>query len=111
MRDVLTMRSGLVASVLALFAWLSPAARALELSPGVSELYTSVSIYPPTAGSFTVCYGFGCRRRHILDLGAGDRAALSKIMASGKASAAADALPASMILPSAARSAVVKSKM
>ena len=68
----------------------APAARATELRPGISELYTSVSIYPPSAGSMTVCYGFVCRRRHILDFGPGDRAALTKIMAAGKASAVAE---------------------
>jgi hypothetical protein len=69
---------------------LAPAARAVELSPGISDLYTSVSIYPPSAGSMTVCYGFVCRRRHVLDFGPGDRAALTRIMAAGKASAVAE---------------------
>lgn len=84
-------------SVGAVCAWaigallsVGPVAHATELSPGISELYTSVSIYPPSAGTMTVCYGFVCRRRHILDLGPGDRAALTKIMATGKASAAAE---------------------
>jgi hypothetical protein len=38
----------------------------------------------------TVCYGFVCRRRHILDFTTGDRSALTQIMASGKASPAAE---------------------
>ena len=43
---------------------LSPVpAVALDLTPGQMELYTSVSIFPPTAERFTICYGFGCRRR------------------------------------------------
>jgi hypothetical protein len=89
MRDWRSMRSGFLACALAFGALLS-VARATELSPGISELYTSVSIYPPSAGSMTVCYGFVCRRRHILDFGPGDKAALTKIMAAGKASAVAE---------------------
>jgi len=65
-------------------------ARAIEMSPAVADLYTSVSIYPPSASSMTVCYGFTCRRRHIFDFATADRAALAKIMASGKASAVAE---------------------
>ena len=62
----------------------------IEMSRAVAELYTSVSIYPPSATSMTVCYGFVCRRRHILDFTAGDRAALSAIMSAGRANAAAE---------------------
>jgi hypothetical protein len=65
-------------------------ALALELSAPVAALYTTVSIYPPSAKSMTVCYGFVCRRREILDFTAGDRNALSQILASGRASAAAE---------------------
>ena len=38
----------------------------------------------------TVCYGFVCRRREILDFTAGDRSAITQIMAAGRASAAAE---------------------
>jgi hypothetical protein len=65
-------------------------ARAVELSRGISELYTSVSIYPPTASSMTICYGFVCRRRHEFDFTSADRAALTKLMVAGKASAVAE---------------------
>src|ERR1700681_1583311 len=65
-------------------------AKALEMSPAVAALYTTVSIYPPSAKSMTVCYGFVCRRREILDFTAGDRSALTQIMAAGHASAAAE---------------------
>jgi hypothetical protein len=71
-------------------AVLSAPADAVEMSRGISELYTSVSIYPPSATSMTICYGFICRRRYILDFSSGDRAALTRIMAAGKASAAAE---------------------
>src|SRR2546421_11952215 len=67
-----------------------PAAQAAEMSSAVAALYSSVSIYPPSASSMTVCYGFVCRRREILDFAPGDRNALAQIMAAGKASAAAE---------------------
>jgi hypothetical protein len=66
------------------------AAKAVELSSAVAYLYSSVSIYPPSATSMTVCYGFVCRRREILDFSAGDRSAITQIMAAGRASAAAE---------------------
>src|ERR1700758_4734261 len=65
-------------------------ALAVELSPPQAALYTTVSIYPPSAKSMTVCYGFVCRRREILDFSAGDRNALTRIMAAGHTSAAAE---------------------
>jgi hypothetical protein len=65
-------------------------ARAGELSAQLAALYTTVSIFPPTAKSMTVCYGFVCRRREILDFTPADRNALSKILAAGRASAAAE---------------------
>jgi hypothetical protein len=69
----------------------APAARATEMSAAVANLYSSVSIYPPSAKSMTVCYGFVCRRRERLDFTAGDRNALTQIMAAaGRASAAAE---------------------
>ncbi|WP_213289086.1 hypothetical protein [Bradyrhizobium sp. sGM-13] len=72
----------------ALFAALP--ARAVEMSAEIANLYSSVSIYPPSAKSMTVCYGFVCRRREILDFTAGDRSALTQIMQAGRASAAAE---------------------
>jgi hypothetical protein len=65
-------------------------AGATELSPGIAQLYTSVSIYPPTAKSMTVCYGFVCRRREGLDFTSADRGALIGILAAGRSSAAAE---------------------
>ncbi|HLG80325.1 MAG TPA: hypothetical protein VKY22_04870 [Bradyrhizobium sp.] len=63
---------------------------AAELTPAQAALYTTVSIYPPSATSMTVCYGFVCRRRQILDFTAADRAALARIMAGGRGSAVAE---------------------
>jgi len=65
-------------------------AQATELSSAVAQLYTSVSIYPPSATSMTVCYGFVCRRREVLDFTAADRKALTQIMTAGRASAVAE---------------------
>ncbi len=70
---------------------LSPVpAGALDLTPGQMELYTSVSIFPPTAERFTICYGFVCRRREVLDFAPPDRKALTDILAKGKASPEAE---------------------
>src|SRR5258708_3814446 len=63
---------------------------AIELSAPQEALYSSVSIFPPTANSMTVCYGFVCRRREILDFTPADRNALTQILSSGHASAAAE---------------------
>src|SRR5712675_1199068 len=65
-------------------------AAAVELSAPVAALYSTVSIFPPSATSMTVCYGFVCRRREILDFSASDRNALTQILAAGHASAAAE---------------------
>ena len=65
-------------------------AAAVELSPGIAQLYTSVSIYPPSAKSMTVCYGFVCRRREPLDFTSADRGALTRILVAGRSSAAAE---------------------
>jgi hypothetical protein len=80
-----------VAQACAVIATLAGApAGAVELAPGISELYTSVSIYPPTAAGMTICYGFVCRRRYELGFTSGDRAALTQIMAAGRSSAVAE---------------------
>ncbi len=65
-------------------------ALAIELSGPVADLYSSVSINPPSAGEMTVCYGFGCRRRATLDFSAADRKAVTQILAAGKANPAAE---------------------
>ena len=72
------------------FALVVAPAFALELTEPQAALYTTVSIFPPDATKMTVCYGFVCRRREILDFAASDRAALTKILGSGRASAAAE---------------------
>ncbi len=74
---------------LALLAASLPA-HSLELSAPQAALYSTVSIFPPSAQQMTVCYGFVCRRRVMLDFTAGDRSALTHILAAGRASAAAE---------------------
>src|SRR5712671_3240348 len=63
---------------------------AIELSAPQEALYTTVSLFPPSANSMTVCYGFVCRRRETLEFGPGDRNALTQILTAGRASAAAE---------------------
>src|SRR3954466_7954783 len=79
-----------LAGLAALALSVAQPAGALELSAPVAALYTTVSIYPPSATSMTVCYGFVCRRREILDFSPADRKALTQMLAAGKASAAAE---------------------
>src|SRR5471032_1718343 len=82
---------GFVMSFVGLVSMAAPLpASAVELSAPIAALYTMVSIFPPSANSMTVCYGFVCRRREILDFTPGDRSALAQIMAAGHASAAAE---------------------
>jgi hypothetical protein len=83
-------RSALAVALAAGAALLGAPAAAEELSQPMSYLYSSVSINPPNARSMTVCYGFVCRRREILDFTSGDKAALTKILAAGRSSAAAE---------------------
>jgi hypothetical protein len=68
----------------------APRAEAIDMSREVAALYSTVSIYPPSATSMTVCYGFVCRRREILNFAPGDRSALTQILNAGHASAAAE---------------------
>jgi len=80
----------MAAMVLALILPGVAPARAGELSAEIAALYSSVSIYPPSGHAMTVCYGFVCRRRHDLQFSSGDRATLTRLLASGRASAAAE---------------------
>ncbi|OQW54347.1 MAG: hypothetical protein A4S14_15340 [Proteobacteria bacterium SG_bin9] len=77
----------MAAAVLAAVSFVQ-SANAVEMSKDVADLYTSVSINPPSATSMTVCYGFVCRRRTILDFNAADRKALTQIMAAAKSAEA-----------------------
>jgi len=81
--------AALVLAALWLSCW-SAGAAATELSQDLAFLYNSVSVFPPTSSQMTVSYGLVCRRRYIYDFDAQDRAALTKILGTGKASAAAE---------------------
>jgi hypothetical protein len=82
-------RCGFVAAAIGSFCVAAPAATA-ELTAAQAQLYTSVSIFPPSASSMTVCYGFVCRRRQMLDFTAADRGALGRILGAGRGSATAE---------------------
>jgi hypothetical protein len=89
-----TVRRRLTGFVLGLAVLAGIAAEPVAAEPGLSYeidyLYSSVSIYPPSATSMTVCYGFVCRRREILEFTPADRAAITAIMKAGSANAAAE---------------------
>jgi hypothetical protein len=84
------LRLGAMLCVLLAVLLGAPRAVATEMSREIAALYSTVSIYPPSATSMTVCYGFVCRRREILNFTPGDRAALTQILNAGHASAAAE---------------------
>ena len=56
----------------------------------IDEAYTSVSLSPPTTRMVIVCHDFGCAQRTPVGLGPGDHAALSSLLAPGRASAEAE---------------------
>ena len=83
------MRRSIVAAVAVVGLTLGPApARAIQLTLVQEQLYSSVEAVPPSANRMMVCYGFVCRLRVFLYFSAAERAALTNIMAKGKASAA-----------------------
>jgi hypothetical protein len=83
--------SGLVVGLIASLPLVaSSPAYSLQLSAPQEALYSTVSIFPPSAQRMTVCYGFVCRRREIIDFTASDRSALTRILTAGHASAAAE---------------------
>ena len=82
-------RCGLLMAAFGMF-WIAWPVFATELTEPQAALYTTVSIFPPSASSMTVCYGFVCRRRETLDFTAADRGALTKIFTAGRGSAAAE---------------------
>jgi hypothetical protein len=64
--------------------WLALSAaptRAMQLSEAQAQLYSSVSILPPSAERLTVCYGFVCRRRYVFDFEPADRKKLTDFLA------------------------------
>lgn len=95
MQPQLSRRAGLLQTVALVFLLTGLAAppshaQAIELSPVLSQLYSSASLYPPSQARIPICYGFGCRLRYLLDVHNSDRAALARIMAAGQSNAAAE---------------------
>ena len=84
---IVNRMAGLIGVILAIAPLPASAA---ELSSAQAAIYSSVSIYPPSASAMTVCYGFVCRRREMLNFTPADRSALTQILASGHGSAAAE---------------------
>jgi hypothetical protein len=56
----------------------------------IAATYGDLSVSPPTLSSIYVCHGFGCKYRAEVGLTDADRAALARMLAAGKASAAAE---------------------
>ena len=65
-------------------------AEAIQLSSEIARMYAAVEMTPPSATQMTVCYGFICRLRFILDFTDAERARLTNIMAKGQPSATAE---------------------
>lgn len=83
-------RSVIRGVLLAAFAGAPGAALAMDLTSAQADLYSSVSINPPSKSEMTVCYGFVCRRRMTLVFSDADRRTLTQILLAGKANAAAE---------------------
>ena len=89
MTGAITAHCNLAAAAFGLF-WISGPAAAIELTAAQADLYDTVSIFPPSGTSMTVCYGFVCRRHELLDFTSADHSALKKILRTGRSSAAAE---------------------
>jgi hypothetical protein len=81
---------GLAVVVAAGLAWAQNSAEAIEMSPAIAQIYSSVEVPPPDAGRITICYGFVCRLRTHLYFTPGDRRTLTDILNKGKGSAEAE---------------------
>jgi hypothetical protein len=63
---------------------------ALAADPLVARRYRELSLVQPTPAQIVICHGFDCRLRAEVGLTAGDRAHLADVLASGRASPAAE---------------------
>src|SRR5690349_20332117 len=61
-----------------------------DMTSVVGATFSELSVSAPTPSSVAVCHGFGCKYRAELGLTAADQATLARLMAPGKASAAAE---------------------
>lgn len=80
----------IVTSIVTLCAGAAAPSAAMQLTEGMTFLYSSVSIVPPSAERITVCYGFVCRRRYVFDFEPADRRKLTEILNAGRSSAEAE---------------------
>jgi hypothetical protein len=69
---------------------LGAAAARADRDSVIAETYPQYSVSPPTTSQIVVCHDFGCQGRAVLAITAADRQQLTGIMASGRASAAAE---------------------
>ena len=83
------VRRALFAGVIMLAAAVASPART-DTASVAAATYGELSVSPPTLSSISVCHGFGCKYRAELGLSAADHATLAKMLAAGRASAAAE---------------------
>jgi hypothetical protein len=87
------MRLGLRVPI-AIAACLLPLSVAVAASADISEVvaatYANYSVLAPTPSLVVVCHGFGCKYRAEVGLSGADRARLARMLAAGRASAAAE---------------------
>jgi hypothetical protein len=85
----LTARISIVAAACLLPLSVSAAASA-SIDDVVEETFPEYSISPPSPSTVIVCHGFGCKYRAEVALTIADRTRLARILAAGRASAAAE---------------------
>lgn len=83
------MRGWIMAAGAALALAGAPLAKA-GFDPSVTDMFSSWSLSVPNTGSVVICHGFSCTFRTQIGLSSADHARLASLMASGKASAAAE---------------------
>jgi hypothetical protein len=74
----------------ALFTVSLSAPAAADMAAVVTAAYGNFSLSAPTPASVTICHGFGCKYRNEVALSGADRVVMAKLLASGRASAAAE---------------------
>ncbi len=74
----------------ALAALLCGLTQSHALDPALDDMYTQISISPPTTNLVVVCHGFGCRFRTAVGLSNADRTTLTKMFASARKSPEAE---------------------
>jgi hypothetical protein len=78
------------AAVVLLLPFSVAAAASISIADVVEETYAQYSVPAPTPSMVVVCHGFGCSHRAVVSLTSTDRAKLAQMLATGRASAAAE---------------------